>query len=39
MREGDLVFFKSGRGISHVGLYVGNNKFVNASTSGGVTIS
>jgi cell wall-associated NlpC family hydrolase len=39
LREGDLVFFKSGRSITHVGLYVGNSKFVNASTSGGVTIS
>ena len=39
LREGDLVFFKSGHTISHVGLYLANNKFVNASTSGGVTIS
>ncbi|HVX27975.1 MAG TPA: NlpC/P60 family protein [Parafilimonas sp.] len=39
LQEGDLVFFKSGRHISHVGLYIANNKFVNASTSSGVTIS
>jgi lipoprotein Spr len=39
LQEGDLVFFKSGHNISHVGLYLANNKFVNASTSGGVTIS
>jgi lipoprotein Spr len=39
LQEGDLVFFKSGHRISHVGLYLVNNKFVNASTSGGVTIS
>ena len=39
IQEGDLVFFKSGHSISHVGLYVGNNKFVHASTSGGVTIT
>ena len=39
LQEGDLVFFKSGRSITHVGLYVGNYKFVHASTSGGVTIS
>ena len=39
LQEGDLVFFKSGHNISHVGLYLVNNKFVNASTSGGVTIS
>lgn len=39
LKEGDLVFFKSGRNISHVGLYIANNKFLNASTSSGVTIS
>jgi lipoprotein Spr len=39
LREGDLVFFKSGHSITHVGLYIANNRFVNASTSGGVTIS
>lgn len=39
IKEGDLVFFKSGKYISHVGLYVGNYKFVHASTSGGVMIS
>ena len=39
LQEGDLVFFRSGNYISHVGLYVGNYKFVHASTSGGVTIS
>jgi lipoprotein Spr len=39
LQEGDLVFFKTGRHISHVGLYIGNYKFVNASTSSGVTIS
>ncbi len=40
MKEGDLVFFRtSGKSISHVGIYITNNKFVNASTSGGVTIS
>lgn len=39
LREGDLVFFKTGRGISHVGLYLSNNKFVHASTSMGVVIS
>ncbi|MET0244391.1 MAG: NlpC/P60 family protein [Flavitalea sp.] len=40
LREGDLVFFKtSGRSISHVGIYLRNNKFVHASTSSGVMIS
>lgn len=39
LQEGDLVFFKSGHTISHVGLYIGNNKFVHASESSGVMIS
>ncbi len=39
LKEGDLVFFESGRNITHVGLYIANNKFVHASTSSGVTIS
>lgn len=40
LQEGDLVFFNTGgRGISHVGVYLQNNKFVHASTSQGVTIT
>jgi len=43
LQEGDLLFFHTGgrhaRNISHVGIYVLNNKFVHASTSSGVTIS
>ena len=39
LQEGDLVFFNTGRGISHVGMYMANNKFVHASTSMGVVIS
>ncbi len=40
LREGDLVFFNtSGRDVSHVGVYLLNNKFVHAATSGGVMIS
>jgi murein DD-endopeptidase / murein LD-carboxypeptidase len=39
LQEGDLVFFSSGHNISHVGIYLQNNKFVHASTSEGVTIS
>lgn len=38
-REGDLVFFNTTGGISHVGLYLQNNKFVHASSSDGVTVS
>lgn len=33
---GDLVFFRKNR---HVGIYLGNNRFMHASTSEGITIS
>lgn len=33
--SGDLVFFGSGRSISHVGVYVGKGRFVHAPNSGG----
>lgn len=39
LKEGDLVFFNTRRGISHVGVYLHNQKFVHASASGGVMIS
>ncbi len=40
LQEGDLVFFHTTRkGISHVGVYLGNNKFIHASLNYGVTIS
>lgn len=41
LKEGDLIFFKTdgSRSITHVGIYMTNNKFAHASTSQGVTIS
>jgi cell wall-associated NlpC family hydrolase len=40
LQEGDLVFFHTTRaGISHVGMYLGNDRFVHASSSKGVTIN
>ena len=39
LRPGDLVFFKTGWNVRHVGIYYGNNKFLHASTSEGVTIT
>ena len=38
--EGDLLFFKIKKGqISHIGVYLGNNKFAHASVHSGVIIS
>ena len=40
LQEGDLVFFKINHSqISHVGMYLGNNKFVHASVKKGVMIN
>jgi lipoprotein Spr len=40
LQEGDLVFFKiHKKRISHVGIYLGQNRFVHASLKRGVTIS
>lgn len=39
LREGDILFFKIRKGqISHVGIYLANNKFAHASVHGGVMI-
>ncbi len=41
MRPGDLVFFErtAGPGITHVGIYIGREQFIHASTSKGVITS
>ena len=40
LQFGDLLFFNtSGKGVSHVGIFVGNNSFIHASTSSGVMVS
>lgn len=36
LQYGDLVFFKTSKKVRHVGVYVGNQEFVHASTSKGV---
>jgi lipoprotein Spr len=38
LQEGDFVFFNTRGGISHVGMYLQNNKFVHSSSSDGVSI-
>ena len=39
MQVGDLVFFRTGYATKHVGFYLGDGKFLHASTKVGVTIS
>lgn len=40
LKPGDFVFFKiRSKNITHVGVYIGDNKFAHASTSKGVMIS
>ena len=39
LRAGDLVFFKTGITVRHVGMYLEKGKFLHASTSKGVMIS
>ena len=40
LKAGDLVFFKiAGEKVSHVGIYLGENKFIHASTKRGVVVN
>jgi cell wall-associated NlpC family hydrolase len=36
LTKGDLVFFHTKRSLGHVGIYIGNNEFVHASSRGKV---
>ncbi len=39
LRSGDLVFFKTGWTMKHVGIYIENNMFLHVSTKKGLMIS
>lgn len=39
LKPGDLIFFQMTRTGRHVGVYIGDKKFIHASTSQGVTVS
>lgn len=40
LKAGDILFFKiNSRKISHVGIYIADNKFIHASTKSGVVVS
>ncbi|MEB6622480.1 NlpC/P60 family protein [Enterobacter roggenkampii] len=39
LRAGDLVFFRMAKNERHVGVYIGDDRFIHASTSQGVMIS
>jgi cell wall-associated NlpC family hydrolase len=39
LKEGDLLFFNTTGGVSHVAIYLQNNKFIHASVANGVTIT
>lgn len=39
LRKADLVFFSDGGKVDHVGIYIGEDRFIHASTSKGVIIT
>ncbi len=40
LEPGDIVYFNTnGKSISHVGIYVGNNSFIHASYTKGITVT
>ncbi|WP_418790691.1 C40 family peptidase [Phosphitispora sp. TUW77] len=40
LKPGDIVYFNTnGKTISHVGIYVGNNSFIHASYTKGITVT
>lgn len=39
LQPGDLVFFNTSGGISHVGMYIGNGQFIHSGTTSGVAIA
>lgn len=39
LAPGDLIFFNMKPGVRHVGIYIGNNRFIHSSLSKGVTVS
>lgn len=38
LKPGDLLYFRPLNRFNHVGIYIGNNKFINSSSTKGVTI-
>ncbi len=39
LQPGDLVFFAAGEEITHVGVYLGGEKFAHASTTAGIRVN